>query len=186
MQPAFYTCGIHSRYILLQPLCKLVKKIVQIRFSKLIICIIRNDISAEIELIKSKEFLRTVLTDLPLETSYYTEGKFLNTENYQSSPYLVKYSIKDSTIIGLPIYVDFISEDEAIMSIRGINYNLTIGENVQTAPIDINISLRNYEAIQAAKSQVSENRHFFIINDINTLVNSYSKKHYSAINERCS
>ena len=135
-----------------------------------------NDISGQIELIKSKEFLRRVLSELPLEVSYFAEGKFLNNENYLSSPFVVNYTINDSSILGKSIYIDFLTQKEAILTIDKVEYNLNLGIVNQLRPLEIEVVVRNFGLINTAKNLVNQNRYFFTINDINSLVNSYAKR----------
>ncbi|MDC3260236.1 Wzz/FepE/Etk N-terminal domain-containing protein, partial [bacterium] len=135
-----------------------------------------NDISAQIALIKSKEFLRRVLSDLPLEESYFVEGKFLNNENYLSSPFSVKYAIKDSSILGQSIYIDFLSQKKALLTVNNVEYDIGIGIVNKLLPLNIEVIVGNYKAIDATKNLVNQNRYFFTINDINSLINLYSKR----------
>ena len=50
-----------------------------------------NLISGEIEIIQSRLFLSRVLDSSNLEVSYYSIGRVLNEELYQSVPFFVKY-----------------------------------------------------------------------------------------------
>ncbi|MFN3839890.1 MAG: GumC family protein [Cyclobacteriaceae bacterium] len=59
-----------------------------------------NLISAEIETIKSKLFLSSVIDSLNLYVSYYSIGKILNTELHVSSPFIVDHHISN------PAYYD--------------------------------------------------------------------------------
>ncbi len=59
-----------------------------------------NLISAEIETIKSKLFLSSVIDSLNLYVSYFSIGKILNTELHTSSPFVVEHRITN------PAYYD--------------------------------------------------------------------------------
>ena len=45
-----------------------------------------NDISAEIELLRSNLITKNAIRELPLDVSYFSEGQFLDNELYRSSP----------------------------------------------------------------------------------------------------
>ena len=69
-----------------------------------------NLISGEIEIIQSRLFLSRVLDSSNLEVSYYSIGRVLNEELYQSVPFFVKYGATAKGLYNVPIYVD---EDRA-------------------------------------------------------------------------
>ena len=53
----------------------------------------RGDISKEIELIRSPEFFRRVISKLPINVSYYSEGEVLTYERYKGSPFSIDFFI---------------------------------------------------------------------------------------------
>lgn len=65
-----------------------------------------NMISGEIEIIKSELFLSRVLDSLSIDVSYVSTGRFLNNELYGVQPFFVTYTIKDPSILNVPIYYD--------------------------------------------------------------------------------
>jgi tyrosine-protein kinase Etk/Wzc len=65
-----------------------------------------NLISGEIEIIQSRLFLSRVLDSSNLEVSYYSIGRVLNEELYQSVPFFVKYGPTANGLYNVPIYVD--------------------------------------------------------------------------------
>ena len=66
-----------------------------------------NVISGEIETIQSKSFLNQVIDSLNLHVSYYSIGKFLNTELYTSSPFRVKFALHESAHYNKPFTCRF-------------------------------------------------------------------------------
>ena len=67
-----------------------------------------GDISAEIELLRSQLIFEKAIQKLNYSTSYFSEGQVLTTEKYNSSSFMVKsYELKDSTLIGIPIYLKY-------------------------------------------------------------------------------
>ena len=65
-----------------------------------------NLISGEIEIIQSRLFLSRVLDSANLEVSYYSIGRVLNEELYQSIPFFVTYGANAKSLYNIPIYVD--------------------------------------------------------------------------------
>jgi len=65
-----------------------------------------NNLSADVELLKSNFLLEKALINLNLKVSYFSEGEFLIQENFTESPYHITFfELKDSSLINLPIYV---------------------------------------------------------------------------------
>jgi len=119
-----------------------------------------NLLSGEIEIIQSRLFLSRVLDSSNLDVSYYSIGRVLNEELYQSLPFTVHYSSAPRSLYNIPLYVE---ED-------GINgFTLRIGDTKETAKgkfgtfvkiRDINLLLRKNENF----SKGDEVGYFFIIN----------------------
>ena len=70
--------------------------------------IMETDLAPVIELIRSNEFLKTVVASLPLDVSYYRQGTFLSTELYGNTPFEVKYRINNTVILDQKINCEFI------------------------------------------------------------------------------
>lgn len=65
-----------------------------------------NLISGEIEIIQSRLFLSRILDSSALDISYYSIGRVLNDELYQSQPFTIRYSAHDQSLFNKPIYFD--------------------------------------------------------------------------------
>ncbi|MDD2635444.1 MAG: polysaccharide biosynthesis tyrosine autokinase [Bacteroidales bacterium] len=70
--------------------------------------IIETDLAPVIELVRSNEFLKTVVASLPLDVSYFRQGTFLYTELYGSTPFEVNYKINNTVILDQKIDIEFI------------------------------------------------------------------------------
>ncbi len=81
-----------------------------------------NLISGEIEIIQSRLFLSRVLDSAKLDVSYYSIGRVLNEELYQSLPFHVVYSSNPKGLYNIPIYF----EEE-----NSESFSLTVGNNGQ-------------------------------------------------------
>jgi tyrosine-protein kinase Etk/Wzc len=137
----------------------------------------QDDISADIELLRSREFLQKTLSDLPLEVSYYTEGQVLSTEVYLSCPYNVTPVLKDSGLIGTPIYIEFASQENAEVSYSydGKEYKVkgNLSDYILTPHVAIKVSVISYNQILSEQNKLKKNTYFFIINDKKALIDRY-------------
>ena len=63
-----------------------------------------NNLSADVELLKSPFLLEKVLINLNLQVSYFSEGEVLTQEKFTQSPYHVTFlELKDSTLVNVPV-----------------------------------------------------------------------------------
>ena len=125
-----------------------------------------NLISGEIEIIQSRLFLSRVLDSANLEVSYYSIGRVLNEELYQSVPFFVSYGANAKGLYNIPIYVD---EDGAG------SFTLTIGNEGEevsgkyNTPVTVRgVTLRIDKNNNFSKGD--EVGYFFIINSRDLLL----------------
>jgi tyrosine-protein kinase Etk/Wzc len=69
-----------------------------------------NTLSGEVELIRSKLFLKQVIGKLPLDVSYHVIGRFKNEERYRFTPFTVSYE-ESCASYGQRFYVDIINKE---------------------------------------------------------------------------
>jgi len=77
-------------------------------------------ISGEIEIIQSRLFLNRVLDSSSLYVSYFSIGRVLNDELFQSKPFTIEYKATDQNLFNRPIYFDETGPD---------NFSLRIGNS---------------------------------------------------------
>jgi tyrosine-protein kinase Etk/Wzc len=128
-----------------------------------------NIIAGEIEQIKSKFFLSRVIDSLHLEVSYFTKGKVLTDEMYKRSPFLIEYKLGKSTLVDVPVYINFkdantfkIKVNEAGQSIEG-KFNSAIDLNGLSVVVK---KTSNFETN-------NDQDYYFIINSKAQLLNSF-------------
>ncbi len=82
-----------------------------------------NEISKQVQVMKSYLLIDRVVNSLPLQIGYYKEGKtkFIHSELYTSTPFIVDGVVKDEDIINVPIYLKIIRPGEVFL-------NFTLGE----------------------------------------------------------
>jgi capsular exopolysaccharide synthesis family protein len=106
-----------------------------------------NLISGEIEIIQSRLFLSRILDSARLDISYYSIGRVLNEELYQSLPFFVTYNTAPRHLYNIPIYLE--EENQGA-------YTLTLGDNGQ----EVNGKYNTPLTIGGATLTITRNNHF--------------------------
>lgn len=137
----------------------------------------QNDIAKSIELLRSKVFLKRVLSTLPLRVTYFAEGTFRTNEHYNVSAYKADAEVKVPSLYGERIYVSFDSEAGGEIKYNaGANtrsYKFVSGTWLSTPEMDVKITPINYAEIENQQNVVKENKFYFSINDIERLAEHY-------------
>ncbi|MBW8049640.1 MAG: polysaccharide biosynthesis tyrosine autokinase [Cytophagales bacterium] len=74
--------------------------------------LILNNLSGEIELIKSKLIYDQVIDNINYDVSYYAYGRFLYDERYKNAPFKVEHEIKNQAFYSTKFDVDILDNDE--------------------------------------------------------------------------
>jgi tyrosine-protein kinase Etk/Wzc len=137
----------------------------------------KNLLSEGIELLRSKVLFKNVLSHLPLETSYFSEGTFKANELYTSSPFNVEVKIKNPKIKGNKIYIDFINNHQFIMNYvmdgHKVDKKYETERWVPFPDFDIKVNLKNYKEIETQQNLVKKQSYYIILNDTDALVEEY-------------
>lgn len=130
----------------------------------------KEDIAKDVELLKSKLLFKRALSKLQLKVSYYNQGNFLNNELYVGSPLKVNYSIKDSSIVGIPFFIEItknnkfnLFENETLLG------EFEVDTPIKLKYVDLKIQIDEYESLKDVKN----NKMLFIINNIDDLTSRY-------------
>lgn len=138
-----------------------------------------DDLAKQIELMRSSVFLQRALSRLPLDVSYYSKGRVLNFELYRNAPFTVDAIVRDNSLYGVPIYVDFVSPENIVLSFtqRGQLQKREVKVNGRNAlpEMDIVIDIHNFNIIREQQSVFSRNSYFFILNNPETIASAYSR-----------
>jgi len=137
----------------------------------------RSNLPRVVELLRSKVFFKRVLSKLPLQYSYFSEGTFIASELYTSSPYTVELKNIRQDFSKTKIYIDFFSKTEGVINytIGDKNYTQKFNSDKWTASphFEIKVHAKNYAAIQKQQSIVKSNSFYFTVNNIDALVDAY-------------
>jgi capsular exopolysaccharide synthesis family protein len=138
-----------------------------------------SDIANRIELLRSPVFLKRALLKLDLGESYFTKGTVLNYEQYKISPYDVKYTVKNSSIYGVPIFLNF--PDEKSVNI-GYDNNGTIfdktfplKDTINLPEVKLFVKINDYKEIKSNQGLLKNDYYYFVLNNPDNIVQNYIK-----------
>ncbi len=138
-----------------------------------------ENISGEIEILKSKLFFNKVIDATDMEITYNFYGNILNEERYSNSPFQVDYEIKDASIFDRAFELEILSQTEFTLSYqqRGaiIESSHGFGEDITTDQFDFRISVTsNYN------DQNGPGNYYFIIHSREALL-SYLERNLDVV-----
>lgn len=139
----------------------------------------QSDMEKTRELISSPVFLDRALASLPLDISYFQEGRILSFEQYKTAPFEITADVNNPAIYDVPIYINFISQDKYELSYTMGNspkytkeFSILADASIPEAAIKLKIT--NAEKIDYKKGLLDQNSYFFIINNPAIIINTYS------------
>lgn len=140
-----------------------------------------SGLSGEIELLKSKLFLRRVASTIKYDISYYFYGRYLTDERYKNSPFAVELSNQDSNLKDKVIDLEVIDDQNFQIEIKNRD-----GKKVSLHTFGQPFSIFN-ESITIRKtdhftSNNSKGKYYFIVNSEDRVVN-YLQKNVSVAPE---
>lgn len=137
-----------------------------------------EDISANIELLRSKYMISRAIASLPLDVSYFNVGQFLTYELYTNSPFTVDFTVRDSSILNRQFFVSFPDENKVELSYtqdgEKISGSYDIHGIIEMPPIDLRIAIKDFLEIKRLQDEFSKHEFIFVINDIETLTQEYA------------
>jgi tyrosine-protein kinase Etk/Wzc len=138
-----------------------------------------KQLAGDIELIRSRVFLKRVLATLPLAVSYFEEGTFRTNEHYKESPFSVESKLKTGDIQGVKIFIKRKSGNTGEISyqVSGKNYVRTFNSgdwitDLPQAELKITIIDKSWKENEGGKKRLF----YFIINNLENLAASYTPR----------
>lgn len=128
----------------------------------------RNEISGEIELIKSRLFLSRVAQAADLDISYHVYGRYLTDERYRNSPFIVSYKIHNPTFFDRPFDIEINSENSFTLEYQSggqkVAEDYQFGQEIKTRDFNLLVQKTNNFV------NVIGTRFYFTINSDKALV----------------
>jgi capsular exopolysaccharide synthesis family protein len=127
-----------------------------------------NDISGEIELIKSKLFLNQVVENINYPVAYYAYGTYLTDERYSNNPFEVSFKVKNTAIYNQAIDVNLTNDKTYVLKYalggEDIIEEYSFGEEISNQ--DFNLLIEKTDFF----NQDVYGRYFFRINSFEALI----------------
>jgi tyrosine-protein kinase Etk/Wzc len=127
-----------------------------------------NDISGEIELLRSKLFFSKLIEELDYPVAYYAYGTYLVDERFRNSPFEVSFRVKNSAFFDRAIDVQLLNDREFELSYEGSNgkfkERFSFGTDISTADLNLKIDKTEDFSLEIL------GRYFFRINSEEQLI----------------
>jgi len=123
-----------------------------------------EELSGEIELLKSRLFFNKVVDAVSLDVSYYKYGRVLDDERFENSPFIVSYKIKDDRYYDRPIDLDIVDTDHFTLP-KLSDKTYEFGEDIKLQGLNILVNKTVY------LSESAYGGYYFKINSRDALVN---------------
>jgi tyrosine-protein kinase Etk/Wzc len=135
-----------------------------------------EEIASEIELLRSKVFLKRALSKLPLGISYFARGTFKTNEHYTASSYKVETFVKDKSAYGVPFSVNFLNAYEYELSYPGSKpeqQKFKVAEWVDLPSVRFKLILLDQGHIVSELNNMNKDQLFFVINNPDKIAETY-------------
>lgn len=135
-------------------------------------------IAGSIELIRSDVILQRAITRLPFRISYFNKGAVLSNELYKRSPFSVDVALRDSSLIGLPVFVKFENELVQLFDEKKnpISAKVLPGKWISTSHGLIRVSITDEESIRENMAHIRQENFYFVINNTASMANLIAPK----------
>ncbi|MEM6830108.1 MAG: polysaccharide biosynthesis tyrosine autokinase [Bacteroidota bacterium] len=133
-----------------------------------------NEISGEIELIKSKLFFSRVAEASGLDVSYHVYGRYLTDERYKNSPFVVSHKFLNKRYMDYPFDLEIINDSDFLLVYdkegQEVKEQYRFGEGITTEDFNFLVEKTKFFA-SGLKGDF-----FFTINSQEALINYLSNK----------
>ncbi len=136
-----------------------------------------DDISKTIELLRSNIFLEKALSKLPLQVSYHVQGKFLSTELYKSTPFIIEYGKNVNNLYEKQFFVEFdLEKNEATLIYNKQRKTISVGDWHSVYGDSLRCTITNIDQIRHKQQEFKNNIYFFIVHNPKNLLKRFNKK----------
>jgi capsular exopolysaccharide synthesis family protein len=145
----------------------------------------RKNVENEMAVLRSYSMTRKTLKELDFLISYYVVGHVRETRIYNSCMYTVYLDSLKKTTNNYPIYVTVIDDERYLLEIDKlykIKKVMRFGEPFNHP--DFNFIIKLNRRFFKESNDLSNNKYFFIVNDLNSLTNFYRSKLNVSTNEK--
>ncbi len=133
-----------------------------------------NDISSEIELMRSQFLFEKAIKRINYNVSLFSKGNVLTEERYNSSSFNIQpYILSDSSLINVPIFVHFDGNNISLTyQFQGKSNNITgkLNDHIRNQHFDLVVKTTNQSEFQ---KDSEKNELYFIFNSIESFAARY-------------
>ena len=135
---------------------------------------LQNDlsgISGEIEILKSKLFLRRVVEAINYDVAYHFRGRYLTDERYNNSPFVISHKIKNPVLYDKSIDIEVFNDQEFEIThpLNGEKIRGTFGKGISTTEMNLLVEKTTF-----FNSSVS-GTYYFVINSHEALIRYFER-----------
>jgi tyrosine-protein kinase Etk/Wzc len=134
----------------------------------------QNDISSEVELMRSQLMFEKAIERVNYNVSLYSKGQVLIEEKYNSSTFnVLPFVLKDSTLVGVPIYVTYDGKMVTLLYTHNGKRNEIKGKldtHFENTHFDLVVKSSNVKELLADANQ---NELYFTFNSIQSFASRY-------------
>ena len=134
----------------------------------------QSDISSEVELMRSQLMFEKAIQRINYHVSLYSKGQVLIEEKYNSSTFnVLPFALKDSMLIGVPIYVAFDGELVSLSYTHNGKKNLIKGKlnsHFENNHFDLVVKSANENELL---SDANQNELYFTFNSVQSFASRY-------------
>ena len=145
-----------------------------------------QDISKQIELLRSEEFFKRVIESLELYDSYYNEGEVLTHEHFRNAPYEVKFRLLNADLYDKRIYIDFEDAQHGTITyaLNGSEFtsDFQVNDTVETPHMVYMIEDRSIQSTLDQDPEEDYRSFFMIKSDFNNLRRLYPNYRVKLLN----
>lgn len=127
-----------------------------------------DNLSKDLEVLRSPEFLKLVVQSLDHDISYFSEGEVLTNEKYLNSAYTIFYEVVDPIVYNRKIYFSLESESAGKLSLylngQPKSFDFNIGDTVDIDIAKIVVTARNESKSLDLSAFATDDKHYFTIN----------------------
>ena len=128
-----------------------------------------DNLSGEIELLRSNLFSSKVVEVMDIDVSYYAYGRILDNERYGNSPFRVEYKLYNDKFYDHPVDVEILNDEQFVLSYldNGNTFSRAyyFGEKVKMIDFEFTIFLTDFYNREA-----NNTKYYFTINSDRALI----------------
>ncbi len=137
-----------------------------------------NNLSGEIELLRSNLFFNKVVNAMDIDVSYHAYGRVLDQERYKNSPFRIEHKIYNERFYDYPIDIEILNSEQFVMSYQDngtlFSRAYRFGDKIQTQNYDFIVYLTDFY-----NSELNNTKYYFTINSTLSLI-SYLQQNMEA------